>query len=133
MPITKLEHYLILADDIDATKDFYVDVLDLEVGARPPFPFPGYWLYLGELPVVHLAAASATKGQQQYMGRASDGQGSSALDHVAFSAEDIPATVARLEEAGIEMIRRDVPEARAHQIFIQDPSGVTVELNFAAG
>ena len=46
MALKTFEHVLILADDVDKTKDFYVDILGLEVGYRPDFPFKGYWLYL---------------------------------------------------------------------------------------
>jgi catechol 2,3-dioxygenase-like lactoylglutathione lyase family enzyme len=133
MPLSKLEHYLILSDDVEATKDFYVNVLGLRVGERPPFPFPGYWLYLGAAPCVHLASSAASSAQKEYMGRDNDGSGTGAIDHVAFTATDLDATVAFLEGAGIGMIRRDVPEQQAHQVFIQDPNGITVELNFRIG
>ena len=55
MPITHLEHFLVLTDDIEATRDFYRDVLGLTVGPRPPLPFTGYWLYAGGAPCVHIA------------------------------------------------------------------------------
>ncbi len=51
MPLTKMEHYLVLTKDIDATRDFYCRVLGMKDGFRPPLGFPGYWLYLGETPV----------------------------------------------------------------------------------
>ncbi|NKC10973.1 MAG: hypothetical protein GKR94_01830 [Gammaproteobacteria bacterium] len=130
MHLAKLEHYLILSDDMETTKDFYVDVLGLRVGPRPPFPFPGYWLYLGDQPCVHLASSAATRGQKDYLGRDNDGSGTGSIDHVAFTAVDVPATVAHLEAKNIPMIRRDVPAQQAHQIFIQDPNGTHIELNF---
>ena len=42
-----LNHYSIRTTDMAATERFYVDVLGLTVGPRPPFPFPGLWLYRG--------------------------------------------------------------------------------------
>ena len=48
MPLTKLEHYLVLTDDIDATRDFYVEALGMQVGFRPPLGFPGHWVYIGD-------------------------------------------------------------------------------------
>ena len=38
MALKTFEHVL-SADDVDKTKDFYVDILGLEVGYRPDFPF----------------------------------------------------------------------------------------------
>ncbi len=47
MPLGALQHYTIEPSDLEATKDFYCDVLGLENGDRPPLGFPGYWLYSG--------------------------------------------------------------------------------------
>ena len=55
MPLTKLEHYLVLTDNIDATRDFYVEALGMQVGFRPPLGFPGHWVYIGDTPVIHIA------------------------------------------------------------------------------
>jgi catechol 2,3-dioxygenase-like lactoylglutathione lyase family enzyme len=131
MPLQSLQHFLVRAQDLEATKNFYVDVLGLAVGPRPPFTFPGYWLYLGETPCVHLASARASAGQTDYLGagQAGDG-GTGALDHLAFICDGLEAMVANLERRGIPMRRRIVPEQRVHQIFVQDPDGVTLELNF---
>ena len=54
MPAQSLNHYTILTRDLEATKDFYTDVVGLTVGDRPPLAFPGYWLYCGGVPTVHL-------------------------------------------------------------------------------
>ena len=48
MPLEVMEHVNIRAADMEATKDFYCDVLGMRVGERPPFDFPGYWIYLGD-------------------------------------------------------------------------------------
>ena len=55
MPLTQLEHYLVLTADLDRTRDFYRDALGLREGPRPPLGFPGYWLYLGDVPCIHIA------------------------------------------------------------------------------
>ena len=55
MPITQLEHFLVLTDDIEVTRRFYCDALGLAVGPRPPLAFAGYWLYVGNTPCVHVA------------------------------------------------------------------------------
>ena len=37
---------------------FYDRVLGMKAGDRPPFPFPGAWIYLGDTPVLHLVDVS---------------------------------------------------------------------------
>ena len=55
MPLQRLEHYLVLSDDIHRTRDFYRDVLGMAEGFRPELDFPGFWLYLGDVPCIHIA------------------------------------------------------------------------------
>ena len=50
-----MEHVLVLSDDIEATREFYCQVVGLRVGERPPLEFPGYWLYAGATPCLHIA------------------------------------------------------------------------------
>jgi catechol 2,3-dioxygenase-like lactoylglutathione lyase family enzyme len=54
MPVNCLHHITVKTDNLEATRDFYRDILGLEVGFRPDLNFPGYWLYCGDVPVVHL-------------------------------------------------------------------------------
>ena len=54
MPLGGLQHFTIEPQDLEKTKNFYVDVLGLEIGDRPPLDFPGYWLYSGGVATVHL-------------------------------------------------------------------------------
>ena len=71
MALKTFEHVLILADDVDKTKDFYVEILGLEVGYRPDFPFKGYWLYLkdNKAACIHLAMRKQDTGQDYYIGK----------------------------------------------------------------
>ncbi len=119
MPLQNLNHLLVLARDLEATRDFYVNVLGLRVGPRPPFKFPGYWLYLGDQAVVHLAGQDSD----------SEDAGTGPIDHVAFEATGLKEMVTRLEEQAITLRHRKVPDLGLHQVFIQDPNGVTIELN----
>jgi catechol 2,3-dioxygenase-like lactoylglutathione lyase family enzyme len=118
MPLRNLNHVLVLAEDLEATRDFYVDVLGLDMGERPPFKIPGYWLYLGNQAVVHLA--SKDRGSTE------------AIDHIAFEASGLADMTVRLKGRGIPVRQRVVPGLGLHQLFIQDPNGVTIELNYPA-
>jgi len=130
VPLRNLNHLLILARDLEATRDFYVDVLGLSVGPRPPFKFPGYWLYLGERAVVHLAAKGGAGAGPESGAEA--GAGTGAIDHVAFEASGLADMVARLDRHGVAHRHRKVPGQGLHQVFVQDPDGVTIELNYPA-
>lgn len=121
MPLKGLDHCTILAADLAATRNFYVDLLGLTDGARPPFDFPGHWLYCDGRPVIHLVGGDRAKGA---------GTGSAAVDHVAFAAADIEATRAHLTARGIEFEERGSPRLGQRQIFLHDPNGIKVELNF---
>ena len=59
MPAESLNHYTIQARDVEKTKDFYEQIVGLKVGDRPPLNFPGYWLYCGGTPTVHLLGYQA--------------------------------------------------------------------------
>lgn len=135
MPINTLDHYSIRTADLAATRNFYVDVLGFEVGPRPDFPFPGVWLYQGGIAVVHVIGIDPgdSSGLQDYLGDRGPGDeaGSGMIDHVAFGATEIDAVRAKIEAAGLAFRERQVPSMQLRQIFVQDPSGITIELNFA--
>lgn len=123
MPVEMLEHYTIRCADLERTRDFYRDVLGLDVGARPNFGFKGYWLYLGGVPIVHLV-------DKTEMGFHGDGKETGALDHIAFRGKDIDATRTALTERGLKYRETDVPGFGLKQVFIRDPDGIQIELNF---
>ena len=58
MPVAQLNHVTVRTDDLEGTRDFYHDMLGLKARPRPPLGFPGYWLYAGENPLVHLVPKS---------------------------------------------------------------------------
>tara|TARA_B110000196_G_scaffold81966_1_gene70653 strand:- start:1177 stop:1593 length:417 start_codon:yes stop_codon:yes gene_type:complete len=134
MAIKTFEHVLILAEDVDKTKDFYVNLLGLEAGFRPDFPFKGYWLYLKsnkEAACIHLAMRQQGDGQDYYIGKKDNVKsGSGAIDHVAFNADDIEEMKSKLENKSVEFTHRKVPGFPLEQLFINDPDGVKVELNY---
>jgi catechol 2,3-dioxygenase-like lactoylglutathione lyase family enzyme len=124
MPARALEHFTIRCRDLEHTRDFYSGVLGLTVGPRPNFNFAGYWLYAGETPVVHLVADEGAVGARD------DGESTGRLDHIAFRGENFDAMVALLDAQGIAFRRTTVPGFRLRQLFVRDPDGILVELNF---
>lgn len=126
MALRRLEHVLILTDDLAATKDFYCDALGLEVGERPALEFPGYWLYLDAVPCLHVAERGAYEAHAGTLGL----QVGPAVDHVALGGTDFEEAAARLAAAGFETAENAVPGAGLRQLFVTDPNGVRIELNF---
>ena len=104
MPLTRLDHVLVLTDDIDGTRDFYRDALGLDGGDRPPLEFPGYWLYAAGVPCVHVADRAAYTAHSATTGipASPPAEGTGALDHLAFSGDDHDEAVARLERTGVD-------------------------------
>lgn len=136
-----LNHYSIRTLDLTACERFYCGLLGLAVGPRPEFPFPGLWLYAGDPGVwanacVHIIGIDANdpEGLKQYLGDkdVTSLHGTGAIDHVAFFATGLAQTLARLKDKGIDARERTVPGLGLHQVFVDDPNGVVVELNFPA-
>lgn len=126
MPVLGFSHYNLRAPRplLDALRDFYVEVVGLQPGPRPPFRSFGYWLYAGGEAVLHLSEAAP--GEQR---RA---EGGTTFDHAAFRCADLPACERRLAERGIAFERAEVPRMGQRQLFLTDPAGNGVELNFAS-
>ena len=51
-------------------------------------------------------------------------------DHVAFRGMDLDGTRQTLRTAGIPFREAVVPRNQSVQIFVHDPDGITLELNF---
>jgi catechol 2,3-dioxygenase-like lactoylglutathione lyase family enzyme len=134
MPLLQLEHYLVLTDDIDATRDFYCGALGMREGPRPPLDFPGYWVYLGAVPCIHIADWSGYRAYSQATGIAMSTRaaGTGPVDHIAFSAVDYQSVKARLLSAGITAAENVVPGVGLRQLFLLDPNGVKIEINIPA-
>lgn len=122
-----IDHNLILATDLEAMRAFLVDVIGVEVGPRPPFPFPGHWLYSGGKPIFHLAGATADAAQSAYLGSKQPG-GHGPIDHISLTGADLSAVAQRAAIFGFATSMRDVPQSGERQLFVQGPDGLKIEL-----
>ena len=141
MPIGRLDHYSIRTLDIEASRRFYTEVMGFEVGFRPPFDFPGLWLYNGarypeSYGVVHIIGVDLNNpaGLKEYLGDRdlSTLNGTGTVDHMAFAATGLAEMRQRLKRLNIAHRERTVPSLGLHQVFFEDPSSVTIELNYPA-
>jgi catechol 2,3-dioxygenase-like lactoylglutathione lyase family enzyme len=119
-----LDHFNIRTRKLADTVRFYEDILGLEKGARPNFAFPGAWMYSEGKPVVHLVDISSTDEPQK--------PDSGVVHHVAFASLGFAGMKQRLESKRMEFDSRQVPGGELWQIFVNDPNGVMIELNYEA-
>jgi catechol 2,3-dioxygenase-like lactoylglutathione lyase family enzyme len=104
-------------------KDFYERVLGLRAGWRPPFSSSGHWLYLDGRPIVHLVDDEAVQE--------SSGSRGPVVDHVSFSCTGLRQFEELLRAKEIPFRRTGVPGTSLVQLFLLDPAGNGVELQFA--
>lgn len=119
MQALSLDHYNVYCKDLAASLHFYERYVGLKAGQRPPLPFPGAWLYADEKAVLHLIAES---------GRVDEGSG--AIDHIAINCSGIRAAIDRIKADKLPVDVRLVPGLPLQQVFLRDPDGVLIELNF---
>jgi catechol 2,3-dioxygenase-like lactoylglutathione lyase family enzyme len=115
-----LDHVTLRTKDLEGAKAFFETVLGLEVGYRPAFAFPGYWLYADGRPIVHLIP-----GQGGPVDRAGE-----TIDHVAFRLNDHEGMRRKLDRLSIPYSQMDLPELGERSLFIRTPTAIRVELVF---
>ena len=126
MRLVDINHVAIRTLDLDQTNKFYTEVLGMGLAKRPPFNFPGSWLQIGQT-MIHVMAGDAaydTDGKFRPAG--------GCVDHISISAEGYDDFAGRFTKHGLEWREFAVPEADIVQLFVRDPNGILIELNFTA-
>lgn len=118
--LSGMNHFTVLAEDLEVTCAFYRNVLGLHEGYRPPLPFPGAWFYRGDHALLHIIGG-ATMPEPR----------AGVLDHMAFSATDLRATVEHLKAKGVAYELIHQVGSKVWQVFLHDPNGAKIELDFA--
>lgn len=122
MQIDRLDHVNIRTTQLAAMRAWYVDVLGLVDGHRPPFGDVGAWLYAGDQAVVHLVDV------------AEPGVGSDKplkMEHMAFRATGADEFEARLTTHGQKFTKTDVAAIGMTVFNIWDPDGNHIHVDFA--
>jgi len=122
MPVGLVDHFniVISPSQVEQTLRFYKDVLGLKEGFRPTFGRPGWWLYAGEHPVLHISLKeiAPTSGP------------TGSFDHIALNATGWPEMKTMLEHHGIAFEEQLVRDNTVLQIFFRDPNGLRLELDY---
>ena len=132
----EIDHILIRTTDLDAMIRFFEQTLTLKKGKRPPFTFTGAWLWADDKPLIHLSEADPVdQGQLDYLGgkKINSDSGTGIIDHVAFSGQDYNKLIERLQQHQISFFERTLPLTGEHQVFIEGPEGLRVEVQFSKG
>ena len=121
--ILSINHIQLVAekDLVMKLRDFYCDVVGLAEGFRPAFERFGFWLYIGDKDVLHLITPK--EGDERSPQKSS-------FDHIAFKTGDYHGVLKKLKSLNIPFEEKPIPDMTAHQIFLKDPAGNRVELNF---
>lgn len=119
--IKGLNHFTVLSSDLEKSKQFYIDVLGLQEGYRPPFAFPGAWLYAGEQAILHIMG-----------GKSMPTDTAGVIDHMAFTASNLQETIDMLKRHRISYDLHRLKGLEIWQLFCHDPDGAKVELDFPA-
>jgi catechol 2,3-dioxygenase-like lactoylglutathione lyase family enzyme len=116
-----MNHFTITAEDRDKTLDFYCNLLGLVEGHRPDLGFPGAWLYppSGGAAVLHI-----------YWDRPMPSLRTGVIDHLAFTSSDLKTVKARIDARGLPYRLQQQVGAGTWQLFLNDPNGAKVELDF---
>ena len=119
MQLGPLDHVNIRTANLESMITWYQDILGMTLGKRPPFRFPGAWLYTGEQAAVHLISV-----EKPALGK------DPKLEHFAFSATGLTSFIEVLENKKIDYRLDRVPEFGILQVNFFDPDGNHIHVDF---
>jgi lactoylglutathione lyase len=129
----EINHVLLRTADIEGMIQFFKQSLNLENGYRPPFDFPGAWLWDDDKPLIHLSEISLVdKEQLDYLRsqKVTSEMGTGTIDHIAFSGSDYKELIERLKHYKMDYFERTVPLTDEYQVFVEGPEGLRIEIQF---
>jgi catechol 2,3-dioxygenase-like lactoylglutathione lyase family enzyme len=123
MPVGLVDHFNIRISptQVEATLKFYREVLGLQEGFRPNFGRPGWWLYAGKHPVLHVSLKENIPPTTGSTG---------SFDHIALNATGWREMKERLQRFGIKYEEQLVSDNTVLQIFFCDSNGLRIELDY---
>ena len=129
MPVESLDHVNVATADLDRAEAFYRDLLDLESRAAPPPMTHATARWMCDRSGRAILHLNSIDYRRQFDRDMSPGP-TAALHHVALRCTDHSETLARIERMGLDYRLNEVTAIGLRQIFVHDPDGVLLELNF---
>jgi lactoylglutathione lyase len=129
----EINHVLLRTADIEGMIQFFEQSLNLENGYRPPFNFPGAWLWGDDKPLIHLSEISLVDNEQSdYLGsqKVASEINTGTIDHIAFSGSDYHELMERLKHYKMDYFERTLPLTGEYQVFVEGPEGLRIEIQF---
>ena len=132
MAVIGIDHVNIRTPDVSASLRFFRDVLEMTVTPPPgrsSISDSGWVLDGNGHAAIHVGSTSlAFPGDDKQAAVASRGSG--AVHHVALNCGDYAATRDRFARLGLSFTENHIRAAGLRQIFVHEPNGVLIELNF---
>lgn len=125
MNISMLEHVNIRTTNMESLAVWYEQVLGLKRGCRPPFNAEGIWLYKNDWPMVHLLYIP-----ERHQSKDKTPAAEQRVEHFAFRAEGLESFLTVLKQHGVRFTTMRVPELRILQVYITDPDGNRMHIDF---
>lgn len=122
-----LLHIGVKTGDLKQTLHFYCELLGMTEVWRPPFDYPGAWLASStpDSILIHVYAGKAALDSSGHVRT-----GTNAIDHVAIGATGFHAMRSRMMASGRAWRQHIPPNTEIWQLFMHDPNGIMIELNF---
>ena len=121
MEVDTIDHVNVETDDVDRSAKFYREVIGLKEGPRPDFDRPGFWMYAGDKPVVHIIKTAQNN-------KMLTGSKDASISHFALQIKNLKNARDHLDSLGIKYNILQVPGTEIGQLFLEDPEGVLIEL-----
>ena len=122
-----LDHVTLRTRDLHSTRDFLIQVLDLEERPRPEEiqrRIAGHWLYADEQPMFHLIP-SFGPSPGTGIDRAAE-----AIDHVGIHMNGYSEFRRKLDRLEVPYSLMDLPEIGERRVFFHTPGGPLLEAVF---
>lgn len=122
MEVKLLEHVNLRTPRMEELARWYERILGVKQGYRPPFSVEGIWLYIGDIPSIHLLQVPEAA--------APSGADSPRMEHFCLRATGLEEFLKGLQDEGIEYRTLRVPELRILQVYLSDPEGNHMHIDF---
>ena len=125
--VKELKHVTLVVKDLERSRQFYCDLLGMELMERPVFDFPGMWFRVGGMEL-HLVLHQDGCADAGYLNETPDTE-EGFVHHVAFEVHNTYEAAEQLKEHGVRMAG-GLPGRRPDcaQLWCYDPDGHVVEL-----